>query len=202
MKKRYITAAICVAAALILGLCTAAQADQQRLSSKIIRLHVVAASDTAGDQAVKLQVRDAVLRETSAALQDAQDAVRALYAVLPEIERAANRTLQASGSKDTARVTLRRELFPTREYDTFRLPAGVYRSLRVSIGEAAGQNWWCVVFPALCLSAGAEELEAQAAGAGFTPEELQLITGEDEGIELEFKTLELLGKLKEFLWDA
>ena len=99
-------------------------------------------------------------------------------------------------------MTLRRELFPTREYDTFRLPAGVYRSLRVSIGEAAGQNWWCVVFPALCLSAGAEELEAQAAGAGFTPEELQLITGEDEGIELEFKTLELLGKLKEFLWDA
>ena len=202
MKKRYITAGLCLLAAVSMCLCAAAQKDQQDLSQKIIRLHVVANSDSAEDQRTKLLVRDSVLRQTQDALCGAEDPVSALLERLPEIERAANETLQALGSQDTARVSLRSELFPTREYDTFRLPAGVYRSLRVSIGKAEGQNWWCVVFPSLCLSASAEDFVAACQTAGLTDGELSILTEDGGSVELEFKTLELLSKLKKLLWDA
>ena len=101
-----------------------------------------------------------------------------------------------------AKVSLRRELFPTRDYETFRLPAGVYRTLRVTIGAGEGHNWWCVVFPALCLPANAEDFEAVCEAAGFTEGEISALTEDSGEIEVEFKTLELLGKLKKILWDA
>ena len=202
MKKRYITAAICLVAALCVGFCALAQKDQQTLSKKIIRLHVVANSDSAEDQRVKLLVRDSVLQQTQTVLLGAEDPVSALLESLPGIERAANETLRSLGSQDTARVSLQKELFPTREYDTFRLPAGVYRSLRVSIGRAEGHNWWCVVFPSLCLSASAEDLTTACQTAGFTEGEIAILTEDNSEIELEFKTLELLTKLKKLLWDA
>ena len=93
-------------------------------------------------------------------------------------------------------MQLGKEVFPTREYDTFKLPAGVYESLRVSIGEAEGHNWWCVVFPSICLTASMDELEQAAEAAGLTDSELLLITGESEGYVLKFKVLELLQQLK------
>ena len=136
--------------------------------AKLIRLHVVANSDTAEDQRVKLLVRDAVLRAAADALEEETDPEAALQNGLPTIEQAANETLCRLGSGDTAKVSLRRELFPTRDYETFRLPAGVYRTLRVTIGTGEGHNWWCVVFPALCLPANAKDLEAVCEAAGFT----------------------------------
>ena len=84
----------------------------------------------------------------------------------------------------------------------FRLPAGVYRTLRVTIGTGEGHNWWCVVFPALCLPANAEDFEAVCEAAGFTDGEISALTEDSGEIEVEFKTLELLGKLKKILWDA
>ena len=202
MKKRYITAGILLLASLTLALCAASQRSQQRLSEKLIRLHVVANSDEPDDQAVKLLVRDAVLQEASIALENTDDPESALLSALPALTRAANETLALQGSSDTASVSLRRELFPTREYDTFRLPAGVYKSLRVTIGKGEGHNWWCVVFPALCLPASSEELTEACFAAGLTEEEVAVLTEDTEEIELEFKTLELLSKLKKLLWDA
>ena len=202
MKKRYITAGILLLAALTVSLCAFSQRSQQLLSQKLIRLHVVANSDAPGDQAVKLLVRDAVLREAAIALKDAADPEASLQAALPALTRAANETLFSQGSLDAASVSLRRELFPTREYDTFRLPAGVYKSLRVTIGKGEGHNWWCVVFPALCLPASSEELTQACLAAGLTEGEVSILTGDTEEIELEFKTLELLAKLKKLLWDA
>ena len=163
---------------------------------------MVANSDTPDDQALKLLVRDAVLREAAIALKDAADPEASLQAALPALTRAANETLFSQGSLDAAAVSLRRELFPTREYDTFRLPAGVYKSLRVTIGKGEGHNWWCVVFPALCLPASSEELTQACLAAGLTEGEVSILTGDTEEIELEFKTLELLAKLKKLLWDA
>ena len=202
MKKRYITAGILLLAALTLTLCAVCQQSQQRLSQKLIRLHVVANSDAPDDQAVKLLVRDAVLREAALALENTDDPEAALQAAIPALTRAANEMLCSQGRSDTASVSLRRELFPTREYDTFRLPAGVYKSLRVTIGKGEGRNWWCVVFPALCLPASSEELTQACLAAGFTEGEVAVLTGDTETVELEFKTLELLGKLKKLLWDA
>ena len=202
MKKRYITAGALLLAALTLALCAVFQQSQQRLSQKLIRLHVVASSDAPDDQAVKLLVRDAVLQEAAIALENAEDPEAALQAAIPALTRAANETLCSQGCHETAAVSLRRELFPTREYDTFRLPAGVYKSLRVTIGKGEGRNWWCVVFPALCLPASSEELTQACLAAGFTEGEVAVLTEDTETVELEFKTLELLGKLKKLLWDA
>ena len=202
MKKRYITAAISAFAAVSMCLCAVSQQRQQKLAEKLIRLHVVANSDTQEDQRVKLLVRDAVLRAAADALEGEPDPEAALQENFPAIERAANETLERLGSGDTAKVSFRRELFPTRKYETFRLPAGVYRSLRVTIGAGAGHNWWCVVFPALCLPANAEDFEAVCEAAGFTEEEISVLTEESGEIEVEFKTLELLGKLKKIFLDA
>ena len=202
MKKRYITAVCCLLAAVLTSLCASLQAQQQRLAEKLIRLHVVANSDTREDQRVKLLVRDAVLETADGLLRDAQNPEAALQTGLPELERAANEKLALLGCEETASVSLRRELFPTREYETFRLPAGVYRTLRVSIGQAGGHNWWCVVFPALCLPAAEKDFTEACRAAGLTDQEISVLTEDTGEVELEFRTLEWLGKLKKMFWDA
>ena len=196
MKKRWLSLTFAILAVFMVVGGTVLQARQQALAGKLIRLHVVANSDSNYDQAVKLQVRDAVLSETQRLLNDADNPKQALSDGLGEIEAAAGERLRALGCEVPVRVTLGKEVFPTREYDTFTLPAGVYESLRVSIGAAEGHNWWCVVFPSICLSASMDELEQAAEAAGITEGELRLITGESEGYVLKFKVLELLQELK------
>ena len=140
MRKRTLALFFLVVSALTVTVCAALQAQQQRMSEKIIRLHVVANSDSSADQAIKLHVRDAVLAAARQALQDADDPQQAIAQALPALEAAANAALAAQGSRETARVSFRRELFPTRDYDTFSLPSGVYRSLRVTIGAGGGHH--------------------------------------------------------------
>ena len=171
--------------------------DRQMLRSGLVRLHVVASSDSGDDQAVKLRVRDAVL-ECVADLGSPQTAAEAkamLEENLPVITDAANRAL---GGLETATVTLCREVFPIREYESFTLPSGVYESLRVRIGEGKGQNWWCVVFPSLCVPAAGESLDAVAAGAGFSEGLTDAIT--DSECSISFFLLDLLGKAESFLF--
>lgn len=199
MKKRIFSTILLLASALVLLTGYALTAEQRALADKLVRLHVVANSDSEADQSVKLQVRDAVLEETRRILTDGVDPVPALRAGLPDIERAANRVLAGAGSGDRATVSLESELFPTREYETFSLPAGRYTALRVTIGEGRGHNWWCVVYPALCLSASAGELEAAAQAAGLSSGEIALITGESEGYTLKFKALEWLEQVQDWL---
>ena len=176
--------------------------DRQTLRQDLIRLHVVAASDSREDQAVKLLVRDAVtgyLGEQMQNLNDKEQAEAFLEAHLAGIEAVANRVLQENGCEDRAVVTLGPESFDTRHYDTFSLPAGVYSSLRITIGSGEGKNWWCVVFPSLCLPAAGEGFEDVAAGAGF-PEELTLALEGEDGYELRFWLLDALGKLEGYFF--
>lgn len=180
--------------------CAALQAQSQCMAEKIIRLHVVANSDSDADQAVKLRVRDAVLREAQNVLSDASDAKQAIAAQLPALEAAANAELRRQGSGDTACVSFRRELFPTRDYDTFSLPSGVYQSLRVTIGEGAGHNWWCVIFPSLCVPATADGFADAAAAGGFTDAEISLMTRANGAYVVKFRSLELLQALKKHLF--
>ncbi len=179
--------------------CGALISDRQKLNEELIRLHVVANSDSPEDQAIKLQVRDAVtasLEDSMADLQDVEAAKAYLQENLPKIQAAANDALKALGCDMEAVVTLCKEAFDTRVYDTFTLPAGVYEALRIVIGEGEGQNWWCVVFPTFCVPATAEGFEDVAAGAGF-PDSLQdALTGE---YEVKFFFLDLLGEL-EITW--
>lgn len=200
MRKRTLALVLLIVSALTVTVCAALQAQQQRMSEKIIRLHVVANSDSGADQAIKLHVRDAVLAAARQALQDADDPQQAIAQALPALEAAANAALAAQGSRETARVSFRRELFPTRDYDTFSLPSGVYRSLRVTIGAGGGHNWWCVIFPSLCVPATADGFVQAAEAGGFTRAEIGLMTQADEGYVLKFRSLELLQALKKALF--
>lgn len=173
-------------------------ADRQKLRHQLIRLHVVGASDSEEDQAVKLQVKDAVVEYLYSAMADIADVEAAKVYVaenLPKIQKAANEALEALGAEPTAVATFCKEEFGKRVYDTFTLPSGVYDSLRITIGEGEGKNWWCVVFPTLCLGATVEELDAVAAGAGFSHSLTGAITGEAD-YEIRFYFLDLLGKLE------
>ena len=164
----------------------------------VIRLHVLANSDSAEDQAVKLQVRDAVLAVTEPMLAHAADrdeAAEILEAHLDDVQAAAERALLSAGAEPRVRVTLTKEEYPTRRYENLAFPAGPYLSLRVLIGEAAGQNWWCVLFPPLCLSAATDKKQQEAAlrSAGLTDEQYRIVTDTDKPrYRLRFKILEWL----------
>ena len=145
-------------------------------------------------------VRDAVLeslRQGLADLTDVEQAKEYIMQHLPELERIANEVLSSAGSGDRAAVSLTEEAFPTREYDTFSLPAGIYESLRIVIGEGEGHNWWCVVFPELCLPATVEGFEDAAEAGGFPDSLTGALSGED-GYQIRFFFLDLLGKVENF----
>ena len=176
--------------------------DHGTLQDSLIRLHVVAASDSAADQSVKLQVRDAVVGYVENALDDVmtiEEAKAWLQDHLPDIQQAANRVLEDLGLCYKAVVTLTAEAFPRRDYDTFSLPSGVYESLRVTLGDGQGQNWWCVVFPSLCLPAAGEDTESVAAGAGFSDGLTGAVTGKPT-YRIRFFFLDVLGKVENFFF--
>lgn len=179
-------------------------ADKQTLRQELVRLHVVAASDSQEDQELKLRLKDAVvesLQAEMARLGSAEEAKAYLQENLPKIEAIANRLLLEAGSSDTATVSLALEEFSTRVYDTFTLPAGLYDALRITVGEGEGKNWWCVVFPSLCLPATAEGFEDTASCAGFSDSLTAALEG-DQGYEIRFWVLDALGRIENFLHRA
>lgn len=184
--------------AVILSGFTALERQQQRISNHLIRLHVVANSDTREDQAIKLQVRDAVLEAAgplTASAGSAQEASTILSSNLDILSFAANERLKELGVDDRATVTLRRELFEVRHYDTFSLPGGYYESLRVTIGDGEGKNWWCVVYPGICTAATTEDQRALAVMAGLSEDDFALLSQETETYIFRFKILELFEQL-------
>lgn len=184
-----------VAFALLAG--TWLSGQQQALAEQMVRLHVVAASDREEDQAVKLRVRDAVLAQAAPWLEGAQsreEAMERLRLHLPELARIGAET---AGEGVEVTASLEEDAwFPTKEYPDFALPAGRYPALRITLGEGQGHNWWCVVFPPLCLGAVSETVEERAAGR-FSQDQVSLITGENEGYVVKFKAMELLDRLAE-----
>ena len=146
------------AAAVVIGAAASAGQDCAAVSGGVIRLRVIANSDAPADQAVKLCVRDAVVRAADRLLAQDPPSTRdeardCLLKNADVLAREAERTLRASGFGYGVRVCLRSESFPARRYGERLLPAGQYESVCVELGGAKGQNWWCVLFPQLCLPA-------------------------------------------------
>ncbi len=171
---------------------------QHSIADKTLRLHVVANSDSPEDQALKLQVRDLVLEqigEMTGSCDSVQEAEEQVTRQLPQLQQRIEAFLDSRGVEGPVRITLCRERFDTRVYDSFSLPAGQYRSLRVSIGEAKGKNWWCVVFPSLCSAATGDGVAQCARWKGYEEEECQIITGGEEEYVLRFKILEWLNNI-------
>jgi len=166
-----------------------AEGRQASIAGSLVRLHVLAVSDAPEEQELKLRVRDAVLSLLApklAGVQSADEAGEVLADSLPLIQAAA----QEAAEGRPVRVSLGEERYPTRDYAGFSLPAGRYRSLRVVLGEGQGHNWWCVVFPPVCLAAA----EKEAMQPVMNPDDYALITRE-EGWEIRFRIVELWGKL-------
>ncbi len=189
-----------IAAFVITALCAGSigsvAAEQRELSDKLIRLHVIANSDSEADQALKLKVRDAVTGELEAMLKSAgsrDEAAETLRENLQLISQLCEDTIIREGYDYTVNVTLGVENYPTRVYDTFSLPAGEYQSLKITIGSGEGKNWWCVVFPPVCYTAATKE---DLSEMDFSDDEVELIT-EDGGAQVfKFKILEWLSELK------
>ena len=177
-----------VAFAMLAGAWVAGQ--QRALAGQMVRLHVVAKSDSEEDQAVKLLVRDAVLDQAGPWLEGAAtqaEAMEILALHLPELAQAG---AEVAGEGVEVTASLEEEAwFPTKEYEDFALPAGKYPALRIILGEGEGHNWWCVVFPPLCLGSVSETV-AERAG-NFSEDQIRLITGESEGYVVKFKAMEL-----------
>ena len=194
-NKRFRIWEISLMLALCVTLClgTWAQARQESISGSLVRLHVLAVSDDSNEQRIKLNVRDSVLSYISPKLEDAEspdEAKRIISSELDGIKSAAETAAEGRPVK----VTLTQEYYPTRDYGSFSLPAGRYESLRVILGEGEGHNWWCIVFPPVCLSAVQSEQVEEA----MSVEDYALITRQD-GYELRFRTVELWGELLEKL---
>lgn len=168
-----------------------------QLPRDVVRLHVVANSNGAGDQAVKLLVRDAVLEEAARWYQGAgsmEEASSQLCTHLQSIAGAARQVLGEQGVGYSATAQMTEMYFPTRDYGDFRLPAGRYRTLRVTLGEGAGKNWWCVVFPSLCLPAATQEEALLTLPEG----ERQVVEG-GQDVQVKLKAVELWESLREWL---
>ncbi|MCI9196031.1 MAG: stage II sporulation protein R [Angelakisella sp.] len=167
-----------------------------QVRQEVLRLHILANSDSEADQALKLRVRDAVLEETGglfAAAGTLEEAQAAALENLPAIEAAARRALAEAGSDAPVKAELTRMYFNTREYgEDTTLPAGEYQALRLSIGEARGRNWWCVMFPPLCVPAAEAAVEGQESKAA--EEDIEALNQEPH-YRLSFAVVEWLEEL-------
>ncbi|MDD4850307.1 MAG: stage II sporulation protein R [Gemmiger sp.] len=149
-------------------LCWRYQAACQAVCRDTLRLHILANSDSMADQALKLSVRDAILAELAPVMAGAADKTQAIgqvQAALPALRRAALRTLQAAHSTQTVTLRVEQQHFAAKTYAGFALPAGVYTALRVELGQGAGHNWFCVLYPALCVGAAEGRYPTEAENA-------------------------------------
>ena len=169
----------------------------------VVRLHVLANSDSDSDQELKLKVRDEIIKVVSPAVSDCKtqsEAILAINGIMDELESAAERVVYENGFDYDVNITLGEEYYPTKNYESCAFPEGKYVSLKVCIGQAKGQNWWCCLFPPLCLSAASPSTSKQNEEAfisvGLTSDQYKIITENDTPkYKVRFKILETFSKL-------
>ncbi len=178
-----------------------AQTTQNKIADSLVRLHIIANSDSAQDQAVKLNVRDAVIaamREKFAGIESPAQAEKIISENIPYIEDIANSVLRKQGYGYHAVASVGNYSFPVKQYQNITLPAGNYDALRLVLGEGGGKNWWCVMFPPLCFVDGAKGEASQNSLAilkeNITADAYDIITASDESrmpVQIKFKIVEL-----------
>ncbi|MCL2343517.1 MAG: stage II sporulation protein R [Firmicutes bacterium] len=194
LKKWEIALLIALCVTLLTGVWAGGQSAA--LSDKLIRLHVIANSDTDADQSIKLAVRDKVLALLTPQLDGVKtvsEAQTVIEAALPDIVTAAR---EVAGQDVPVSAEIGQENYPTREYPTFSLPAGEYTSLRVTLGSGQGHNWWCVIFPPLCDEAASGSTDALSA---LDKSDVALLQEDSNGYVIKFKLLELWGEARNTL---
>ncbi len=186
MKLRRLEVCILIFLSLLFTYSAFISVKQDNISNGLLRLHVLANSNTAHDQQIKLLVRDAVLEFCEPILKNADNREEVYQIVNENMQTLANiaqKTLWDLGENRSVSVSLKQEYYPTRDYTDFSLPAGEYLGLRVIIGEGEGKNWWCVVFPPLC-----NEL-AVSDKTDYLPKKTTI----------RFKTAEIIGEIRNYI---
>ena len=189
----YFAFTILICTLLIAALPTDAEAE---IYEDTIRLHILANSDTKEDQALKLEIRDRLLIEYGQILSKSGSfnlASKTVERLLPEIRSRAEEWIRELGYSYSVKASLSTEWYDTRDYGDFSLPKGYYTSLRIIIGEGEGQNWWCVMYPPLCIDIATESAPTDDGLIDYSKEEIKLISSGKYNIK--FKILEELSAL-------
>ncbi len=197
-RRRKIIAAVAAGIFIVLwSVCVYSEMAFREISDNVLRLHVLANSDSQQDQALKLKVRDCVLEETNLILQDCANRTEAESRIASNMKRLSQVAVQCVAEEGyDYPVTVRMEdiYFPTRTYEGGSLPAGVYKALRVEIGKAEGQNWWCVLFPQLCfINASVPDKPSPTQEPAPTREP---VTVQTQSVTLRFKLIDIFQKTK------
>ncbi len=193
IKKRFELSLVLSLVFVLLLSFTNFSAHCNEIENGVLRLHILANSDNEVDQAVKLKVRDNILKESENIFQSATSKEEALSNAqnsLPKIIDIAKRTLKENGFNYMVTGEICKAYFNTRQYDGFTLPAGYYDAVRISLGKAEGKNWWCVLFPEICISASANFGKTLSEGSKDTVENA-------ENYKVRFKVVELLTATRE-----
>ena len=170
------------------------QAVCAEIPNDVFRFHILANSDTEEDQALKLKVRDKVLEKTKILFDTANsksDAEKFVKANLETIEEIAQNEVYKNGYNYPVKAEIVNMHFDTRYYESYTLPAGMYDALRITIGNAKGHNWWCVMYPSICISS--EESQDEAAKETFNDNQYDIV--KNEKYEYKFKVVELFERL-------
>ena len=192
MKKIFVFTPIFLICVIAICAVTPAVAMSEDISNNVLRIHIIANSDSTEDQALKLKVRDKVVSLSEALYADCSSLDEAIVVTnenLDIIRDTAQKTLAFNGCEYEARAYITEEYFSTRYYDNFTLPAGMYNSIKIEIGEAKGKNWWCVMFPTVCISGCTDDFDET-----LTEEEKKMLTSGKYIVR--FKAVEIYEKIK------
>lgn len=193
--KIRISIAIGIVTAVIFSICSFAKTSEE-IRSDVLRLHVIANSDSSVDQNLKLRLRDYILEEGEDIFDgsvNVENAVKKIEPKLAELENSAETFVKNAGFDYDVKITLSNEYFTTRTYDSVTLPAGKYLALRVVIGSGEGHNWWCVMFPPMCVPAADKKDEIENV---FTDKEIKLVESKPK-YEPRFKVVEIYEQIRE-----
>lgn len=196
-KKIKISVTVGIVVAILFSICSFAKTSEE-IRSDVLRLHVIANSDTSVDQNLKLRLRDYILQEGKDIFNgsvNVENAVEKIEPVLPELEKSAKAFVNQAGFDYDVKISLLNEYFTTRTYETVTLPAGKYLALRVVIGSGEGHNWWCVMFPPMCVPAADKKDEIENV---FSEKEIKLVESKPK-YEPRFKVVEIYEQLKEII---
>lgn len=194
VKKFEISISLAMITAIIFSIISFAD-TAKKIREDVLRLHVIAASDSEADQTLKLKVRDAILIAGADIFDGSVDVENAVKKITPKIktlEETANKVIKENRFDYDVAITIDREYFTTRTYETVTLPAGEYLSLIVKIGEGKGKNWWCVMFPPMCISAADEDTVLRLA---LNKNEINLVNRNPK-FEPRFKIIEIFENFK------
>lgn len=194
-RKIRISIAIGIVTAVIFSICSFAKTSEE-IRSDVLRLHVIANSDSSVDQNLKLRLRDYILEEGEDIFDgsvNVENAVKKIEPKLAELENSAETFVKNAGFDYDVKITLSNEYFTTRTYESVTLPAGKYLALRVVIGSGEGHNWWCVMFPPMCVPAADKKDEIENV---FTDKEIKLVESKPK-YEPRFKVVEIYEQIRE-----